>query len=168
MDHLHIYITASLNRKITNLFKHTNVSLAYKCTNTISYLSKPTNKAICPSSPHDRSGIYKLTCVTCNRSYVGKTSRSLRQRYKEHTRYIKNNNPLSAYALHILKIQHEYGPLEKTMSLLKPLNNTSLLTPYKQFFIQALHKSGRLISKQNPGEPNPLLQMAINPSHPPT
>jgi len=154
--------------KIKNIFKHTNVRVAYKCTNTISHLSKPTNKTICTSSPYDRSGIYKLTCMTCNRSYVGQTSQSLRQRYKEHTRYIKNNNPLSAYALHILKNQHEYGPLEETMTLLKPLNNTSLLTPYEQFFIQALHKSGRLISEQNPSEPNPLLQMAINPSHPPT
>jgi len=27
---------------------------------------------------------------------------------------------------------------------------------------------GKLISKQNPGEPNPLLQMAFNTSHPPT
>jgi len=31
-------------------------------------------------------------------------------------------------ALHILSNRYEYGPLEKTMSLLKPLNNTSLLT----------------------------------------
>jgi len=69
-------------KKITKLFKHTNVRVAYKCTNTISHLFKPTNKAICPSSPYDRSGIYKLTCMTCNRSYVGQTSRSLRQRYK--------------------------------------------------------------------------------------
>jgi len=99
---------------------------------------------------------------------VGQTSRSLRQRYKQHTCYIKNNNPLSAYALHILNNQHEYGPLEKTTSLLKPINNNSLLTPYEQFFIQSFHKSGRLISEQNPGEPNPLLQLAINPSHPPT
>ena len=85
-----------------------------------------------------------------------------------HARYIKNNNPQSAYALHILNNKHEYGPVEKTMTLLKPVKNTSLLTPYEQFFIQAFHKSGRLVSKQNPGEPNPLLQMAINTSHPPT
>jgi len=65
-------------------------------------------------------------------------------------------------------IRLEYGPIEKTMTLLKPLKNTYLLTPYEQFFIQAFHKSGRLVSKQNPGEPNPLLQMAINPAHPPT
>jgi hypothetical protein len=54
------------------------------------------------------------------------------------------------------------------MTLLKPLKNPSLLTPYEHFFIQSFHKAGRLISRQNPDEPNPLLQLAINPSHPPT
>ena len=53
-------------------------------------------------------------------------------------------------------------------TLLKPLKHPSLLTPYVHFFIQSFHKAGNLISKQHPGEPNPLLQMAINPSHPPT
>jgi len=106
--------------------------------------------------------------MTSSKVHVGQTSQNLRQRYKEHARYIKNNNPQSAYALHILNNQHEYGPMEKTMALLKPIKNTSLLTPYEQFFIQAFHKSGRLVSKQNPGEPNPLLQMAINTSHPPS
>ena len=121
-----------------------------------------------PPSPYDRSGIYKLICMTCNKAYMGQTSRNLRQRYKERARYIKNNNPQSASALHILNNQHEYGPMEKTMTLLKPVKNTPLLTPYEHFFIQAFHKSGRLVSEQNPGEPNPLLQMAINTSHPPT
>ena len=83
-------------RKITNLFKHTNARIAYKCANTISHLSKPTNKATLPPSPYDISGIYKLTCMTCNEAYVDQTSRNLKQRYKEHTRNIKNNNPQSA------------------------------------------------------------------------
>ena len=108
-------------RKITNLFKDTNVRTAYKCTNTISHLSKPTNKETLLPSPYDRSGIYKLTCMTCNKAYVGQTSRNLTQRYKEHARYIKNNNQQSAYALHILNNKHEYGPMEKTMTLLKPV-----------------------------------------------
>jgi len=106
--------------------------------------------------------------MTCIKAYVGQTSQNLNQHYKEHTRYIKNRNPQSAYALHILNNQHEHGPMEKTVTLLKPVKNTSLLTPYEQFFIQAFHKSGRLVSEQNPGEPNPLLQLAINPTHPPT
>ena len=76
-------------RKITNLFKHSNVRIAYMCTNTISHLSNPTNKATLPSSPYDRSGIYKLICMTCNKAYVDQTSRNLKQSYKVHTRYIK-------------------------------------------------------------------------------
>jgi len=80
--------------------------------------------------------------------------------YKKYTRYIKNN-PQSAHALHILNNQHKYGPIEKTMTLLNPLKNTSLLTSYEQFFIQAFHKSGRLISEQNPGKPRPPSYMTL-------
>jgi hypothetical protein len=47
------------------------------------------------------------------------------------------------------------------MTLLKPLNDTSLLTPYEQYFIQTLHHEGQLIPEQAPGEKNPLLQLAI-------
>jgi hypothetical protein len=82
----------------------------------------------------------------------------------EHARLIKGNNPQSAYALHILINQHEYGPMEKTMTLFKPLKNTSLLTPYEHLFKQFLHKAGKLILEQNPGKINPLLQLAFNPS----
>jgi hypothetical protein len=41
------------------------------------------------------------------------------------------------------------------MTLLKLLKNTSPLTPYEQFFIQAFHKSGRIVSEQNPANPTP-------------
>jgi hypothetical protein len=83
------------------------------------------------------------------------------------TRYIKNNNPSSTYTLHILQNRHEYGPMNTTMTLLKPLSTPSLLTPHKLFFIQSYYKEKKLISEQNPGEPNPLIQLAIDPSHDP-
>ena len=82
-------------RKITNIFKHTNIRIAFKCSNTISQLSKPTNKTLAPT-PYDRYGIYALTCRTCNRAYVSQTSQSLKLRYKQHAHYIKSNNPQSA------------------------------------------------------------------------
>ena len=115
---------------------------------------------------HNKWGIYQLTCNTCNLSYVGQTSRSLNIRFQEHIRYIRYNNPQSAYALHILQNQHEYGQMNSTMTLLKPLNNPSLLLPYEQYYIQSLHEAGRLIPEQSPGETNPLFQMAINPQPP--
>ena len=66
------------------------------------------NKKIC--------GMEKLTCNTCKLSYVAQTSHSLKQRYKEHKRYVKQNEPHSAYALHILNSHHEYGPFNTTMT----------------------------------------------------
>jgi len=52
------------------------------------------------------------------------------------------------------------------MTLLKPLSSPSKLIPYEQYYIQTLHKEGKLIPEQYPGELNPLFQTAINP-HPP-
>jgi len=47
-------------------------------------------------------------------------------------------------------------------SLLKPLNNPSLLIPYEQYYIQTHYQEGKLIPEQSPGEINPLYQTAIN------
>jgi len=47
--------------------------------------------------------------LPCHNSYVGQTGRTLGIRHKEHTRYIKTNNPVSVYAPYILNNKHEYG-----------------------------------------------------------
>ena len=107
-------------RKITNLFKQTDIKIAFKSTNTLQQLTKP--KIHDTTQDHDKSGIYKLTFKTCNGEYIGQTSRNLTLRYREHIRYIKNNDPQSAYALHIMQNIHEYGSLKYTMSLLKPIH----------------------------------------------
>ena len=53
------------------------------------------------------------------------------------------------------------------MTLIKRLNNPNMLTPYEQFYIQALHQEGKLIPDQCPGDPNLLFQLAIHPAHTP-
>jgi len=147
--------------EVTNIFRNTNIRIAYKCHNTIANLIKPPRDHHTP--PHSKWGIYQLTCNTYNLSYVGQTSHSLKIRFQEHIQYIRYNNPQSAYALHILQNQHEYSQMNSTMTLLKPLNNPNLLLPYKQYYIQSLHHEGKIILEQSPGETNPLFQTAINP-----
>jgi len=132
-------------RKLTNLFKHTNINTAFKSTNTIQQSIKPKNPQKIPD--YNRSGVYKPTCKTCNMSYIGQTSRDLTQRYREHRRYIRNNDPQSACAQHILRNQHEYGTITDTMTLLKPIHKTSLLIPYEQLFIQTYQYNGTLINR---------------------
>jgi hypothetical protein len=61
-------------------------------------------------------------------------------------RYINNNNPQSAYASHILENIHEFGNIEDTLTLLRPINNATLLLPYEQLYIQNHHQNGILIT----------------------
>jgi len=74
-----------LIRKITNLFKHTNLNIALRATNTIH--QQLTDKIV--KTTTNSSGIYVLKCNTCNNSYVGQSGRSIATRHKERTRYIE-------------------------------------------------------------------------------
>jgi len=90
---------------------------------------------------------------------VEQTSRNLKMKFQEHARYIKNNDPRSSYALHILNCRHEYVNINETMTLLKHDNKPSLLLPYEQMFIQSLHHSNELITEQHPNEYNPMFEL---------
>jgi hypothetical protein len=104
----------------------------------------------------------RINMQTCKHKYIGQTSIELKQRYQEHTRYIRNNNPQSAFALHILDKKHEYGIIEEIMELVKSIKNTRLLIPFEQFYIQNHHQENKLITEQHPGEHNPLIQLATD------
>jgi hypothetical protein len=144
-------------RRTTNLFRNTNVGIAFKATATLKQLLTPTNHA--QTSLNEKSGIYKITCKTCHKSYVGQTYQNLNLRYQEHVRYIKNNDPQSAYALHILNSRHEYGRINETMTLLKQINTPSLLLPYEQMYIQNFYRNNELNSEQHPNEQNPMFEL---------
>jgi hypothetical protein len=88
--------------------------------------------------------------------YVGQTGRNLKTRFLERHRYIKTNNPKSAYALHIHNNKHEYGSLRTTMELLKPCNNGWRMNSLENFYIQLHQQKGSLMHEQNLGEVKPL------------
>jgi len=145
-------------REITNLFELTNVGISFKITNTLQQLTKP--KIVNNTQEQDKSGIYKLTCKTCKMSYIGQTRRSLKQRYKEHVRDITKETRKCAFAKHILNNKHEYGPIEDTMTLLKHINETTLLAPYEKLYIQSYSHNKQLIPEQRTFKHNPLYQLS--------
>ena len=71
-----------LIRRITNLFKQTNIKIGFRATNTIQQQLNSKKQH------NDPSGIYKLKCNTCNNVYVGQSGRAIDTRFKEHIRYI--------------------------------------------------------------------------------
>ena len=119
-------------RKVTNLFINTKIGIAFKATATLQQLTRPKTQNL--KSDYEKSGIYKITCKTCHKSYVGQTSRNLKTRFQDHTPYIKNNDTRSSYALHVLNFGHDCGNINDTMTLLKQVNKPSLLLPYEQMW----------------------------------
>ena len=111
-----IHLLWPTNKKITNLFKHTNIGIAFRNTNTLQQFTKPKTQY---QTEHKKSGVYKQ-CNICYRSYIRQTSCSPKLRFHEHTRYIKHNEPQSAYARHPeLQKWIQDGTTEETMTLLK-------------------------------------------------
>jgi len=145
-----------LIRKITNLFKHSNLNISPCATNTIhqQLTDKITNTGT------KSSGICKFKCSTCNNSYTGKSDRSIATRYKEHTRYIRNNNPISSYALYILNNRHEYGTVKETLGLLKPCNKGTRMNCWEAVYMQAFYQHSMLIEEQQFNDINPLYDLA--------
>jgi len=102
-----------LIRKVTNLFRNTEINIAFKTANTI-------YQQLIDKTYNSPSGIYEIKCNTCNKKYVGQSGRNITTRYKEHIRYIRTNSNTLAYATQILNIRHEYGGVEDTLKLIHP------------------------------------------------
>ena len=57
--------------------------------------------------------------------------------------------PLMTCSLWIVRVYGvEYGPTDTTLTLLKHINNQSLLLPYEQYHIEALHHHRRCLGKK--------------------
>ena len=103
--------------------------------------------------------IYEINCHTCNLKYIGQTSREILTRFKEHRRYIRQNNPQSAYALHILNNQHEFGPARNTIKLIKQCNKHRNSSLWENFYIQNYSRNHQLINEQSKPEYNILYDL---------
>ena len=94
------YITKTLDQYISlnNYFNATNST---KLANDLTKLKIHENYRMIS---FDIKDLY--VCSTCYKAYVEQTSRNLKSRFREHIIwYIKNSDPRSAYALHILNLQ---------------------------------------------------------------
>jgi len=133
------------------IFKRSNIGIAFRTTNTI---FKQLSLEGCTNQ--DPSDIYKIKCNTCNKAYVGQTVRAISVRYREHIRYIRTNNPQSAYATHILQNRHEFGPQNETLQLIKTCAKGMRMNCWESISIQNFHRKCMLITEQQPYDHNPL------------
>jgi hypothetical protein len=95
---------------ITKAFKNTNIKAAFTTNNNVGkLLATNRHRTKCK---YDNSGIYQITCPTCNKKYIGQTGRSYKIRFHEHFRDFKYRNNKSSFAQHLLENGHSIGPME--------------------------------------------------------
>jgi hypothetical protein len=101
-------------KKIANLFKNTNIKIAYRTPNTLGKLliTKPNNNK---KDKYLNSGVYRLTCPNCGKIYTGQTGRNFKIRYKEHLLSYKHGNYNSKFT-HLLENKHSFGDIKNIIT----------------------------------------------------
>jgi hypothetical protein len=135
---------------VTNLFKKANLRIALRATNT-TYLQL-TEK----SAQNNPSGIYKLKKTLAIKHTLDILERSITVRHKEHIRYVRTNNPISAYALHIMNNKHDYGTTEETLELLKSCHKGTRMNCWETVYMHLFYQNNSLINEQQVSDINPL------------
>jgi hypothetical protein len=129
--------------KITKLFKDTNLKIAFKTPSTIDKLLNEKQE----TNSYGQSGIYKITCQSCYKIYIGQTGRHL-TRYKEHIRNIRLNKDESTFDQHILNKGHQYGPMTKIIGMVEHAKKCNLLNIKENFYVCHCNKIYKLIEEQ--------------------
>jgi len=102
---------------ITNIFKHTDLRIAFRTKNTIQNLLKQKNPFL---DKFSSSGVYKLTCPHCHKAYIGQTGRRFFTRYNEHKSAFYSNRHTSDFAQHLHDNSHPLWPHQRHHSGITP------------------------------------------------
>jgi hypothetical protein len=134
----HIHMCREGTHRIINIFRHTDIQIAFRTNNTIQNL--PTHRNPNPDN-FPSSGDYQLTCPECRKSCVGQTGSRFQLRYKEHRLAFYSNTPSSSYAPQLHEEAHPFGPIHQIMQV--PSHHSKgphLNTMEKKFYIYAEYR----------------------------
>ena len=92
-----------------------NINIGLKTSNKINNI---IGNSIKNHNKFEKRGVYKLTCNSCNKFYIGRTKRNFRARFNEHRRDFTTSTGKSTFSEHILNMGHEMRPMEETMTIL--------------------------------------------------
>jgi hypothetical protein len=87
---------------------------------------------------HDKysiSGVYKLTCPDCHKTYVEQTGRQFSTRYKEHMTAWRNHSTTSSFARLLIEEAHSFGPMNKIMEIVHCHKKGAHLNTVEKFHI---------------------------------
>jgi hypothetical protein len=141
---------------ITNIFRKTDLKIAFRTTNTLGNLISRKNHT---TDKFSKSRVYRLICSGCHKTYVGQTGRQFSARYREHlTTFHKKNNSLN-YAKHLNEADHSFGPIHDIMEILHYQGKEGHLNTVEKFHIYAEFAANNQLSDPQTHSPNTIFDI---------
>ena len=148
---------------IINLFKKTNIKIAFQTNNTIQRLLMHKQQK---TEIHSQSGVYKLTCPTCGKVYVRQTGRNFATRFQEHKNAFRTASQSSNFAKHLIEHAHSFSPIHNTMQILQLQNKGAHLNIIERFYIYAEYTKDNHLNDDSTISPNKIFDTLLKPHQP--
>jgi GIY-YIG catalytic domain len=115
-----------------------------------------TDNNLCKFIKNNKSGVYKLSCGSCHKKYVGQTGRSFKKRISEHKRSFLNQKTDSTYSNHIIEENHDF---DENFEILHINSKGTKLNFLEALEINRLKNSENLLNDQTDINNSPLLNL---------
>jgi len=112
-------------------------------------------------SKYDRSGIYQLSCPSCDKKYIGQTGRLFHVRFREHQHDYRYMCKKSKFAQHLLDEGHDFGPMENVMDIVQYANKGRMMDTLEKFHIYELTCRGSQINDKLTIQRNPIFETVV-------
>jgi len=85
--------------------------------------------------------VYQFSCIHCHLTYIGKTTRTLAERFSEHSSSIKKLDKKSALAEHLqtFHVDKDHNIFQFSLSILKKCRSPTQTAIFESMLIQQLH-----------------------------
>jgi len=118
---------------------------------------------------HDKyslSGVYKLTCPDCHKTYVGQTGRQFSTRYKN----TRQHGPTTALPpilqKHLIEEAHSFGPMNKIMEIVHCHKKGAHLNTVEKFHIHTESTKNNHLNDPQTILPNAIFDTLIKTDRP--
>lgn len=140
-----IFVGIEYNKKLENIlsntFKKYDRTVAYKTSNKLQNKLRPVTDTL--HDPFSGSGVYRINCSDCNKFYIGQTGRSFKTRFKEHIACLKNPEPKSKFAEHLIDTNHKFDNIDTNMQILHKSRKSRRLDRLEEIEIYRGHRMCR-------------------------
>jgi len=128
----------NITNKLKNTFENFNIRMVHSNDKKLRTVLGSTKDKIHAT---EKSGIYQINCSTCDAKYIGQTRRSLKKRFDEHHRSVKNKETDKAIAAHIFDLDntapHKIISFDENVKLIKQVTNPIKLDAYESIYISS-------------------------------